>query len=574
MTVKQQPLGSTTLPLSELRIDEKSNVRKIGRGAGADFIASIKALGIQMPLIVRKNGKGYVVTDGGKRFEAAQALVQSGDMQADAPIPVIVSTASDAEARELSLALNLVRSDMHPVDAFRAFQSLHADKEKPLDVDALSARFGVPTKIVRQRLALGALDDTILNAWRDGDIKEETAQAFTLCPSKKEQARVYAKIVKTSWNHRVDAEGVKEALKVNPNDVGKFLNTIGIEAYEARGGKVTRDLFGSDHTVSDEALVKQMIDETLATTCQRLIAEGWQWATSDIPQHTYEFGRIQGQLNPTAAEKQQIATLEAKADDETLDYQQNEAAQEELDNLKASILLRSYTAKQKAKAGCFVSVGHDGSLSIEYGRTLPEKIKIETTKIVDEKTGATVTQTSLGKKKVAKGKSAPKGPAKLSNALADRLAEHRRAAIKSALVDHPHGNDFAALLARLVAGMIRPASNYSSAPAEVMRAYDSIMKSIAPKVMNAALRKAFDAKGYFEGCGKSFCLAAITEAVNADEARKVSKNKKGEIAKFALTNVGKTRWLPKELRTSHYDGPKGKSAAKLATKAKAKKRSK
>jgi ParB family chromosome partitioning protein len=115
------------------------------------------------------------------------------------------------------------------------------------------------------------------------------------------------------------------------------------------------------------------------------------------------------------------------------------------------------------------------------------------------------------------------------------------------------------MLARIVASQITPSSRYNNAPDAVSKCFDAIADGIAPKVMNAALRKAFDPKGYFAGVSKGLALAAITEGVNADEARKVSNKKKGEIAKAALANVPKTGWLPKELRTAHYDGPKPKA---------------
>lgn len=561
-------VGSTTLPLDQLRIDDKTNVRKIGRGADAAFIASIKALGIQMPLIVRKNGVGYVVADGGKRLAAAQALAKSGDIAANADIPVIITNATDAAARELSLALNLVRSDMHPVDAFRAFQSLHTDKEKPLEVDALAERFGVSTKIVRQRLALGSLDAVILDAWRDGKIKEDVAQAFTLCPNKKDQARVYAKLMKSTWRDFIEADEVKEELKVNPNDVGKFLNAVGIEAYEARGGKVTRDLFGDDHTVSDETLIKTMIDEKLAATCQSLTSDGWAWATSDVPTNVWAFGTLQGQFKPTPEEKKKLAALAAVMEDDSLDQNKIDAADEEHDELKAAILTRSFTPKQKAKAGCFVRIGHaTGMIQIEYGRVVPAKVKVNTTETIDKKTGERIKSTSLGKKKASAG--GKKGPATLTKATTDRLREQRETAIKTALVLHPHGASLATVMAAILASQIRPGS-FNAAPDSLKSKFEAIIAGIDPKVMNAALRKAFDAKGYFDGAGKTFCLAAVTEAVNADEARKISKGKKAEIAKFAFVNVSKTGWLPKELRCTHYDGPTGKTKAKIKTKAKAK----
>lgn len=542
--------GSTTLPLDQLRIDDKINVRKIGRGAETDFIASIKALGIQMPLIVRKNGTGYVVADGGKRFEAAQALVKSGDLAADAPIPVIISTASDAEARELSLALNLVRADMHPVDAFRAFAALHTDKEKPLDVDAIATRFGIGAKAVHQRLALGALDGKILDAWRDGKIDEDAAQAFTLCPNKKEQVRIYDKLAKQGYGIR--DHSIKRELKAG-GDVGKALAEITMEAYEKRGGKVTRDLFGDDHRVSDEALLRKMLDERVDAIVKELTAAGWAWVETKRPENSYSYGHIQADAKWSKEDKTEAkrlrAIIEGDGDDAIEQSDESFAAEQALAILEAKIAANSYTPAQKAKAGCFVFRGHNGALEIEYGRVRPS----------DKKEANKATRQAS---KASAGKTAPKGPAKLTQALTDKLDEQRRTAIKSALIAHPHGNDLATLLARIIASQIRPASRYSSAPGEVMKSYDAMMAGINPKVMNVALRKAFDAKGYFDGCGKSFCLAAITEAVNADEARKVSKGKRAEIAKFALVNVGKTGWLPKELRTPHYDGPAGKAKGK------------
>ena len=551
MTTKQtiSITGSTTLPLNQLRIDDKINVRKIGRGAETDFVASIKALGIQMPLIVRKNGVGYVVADGGKRFEAAQALVKSGDLAADAAIPVIISTATDAEARELSLALNLVRADMHPVDAFRAFSNLHTDKEKPLDVDAIATRFGIGAKAVQQRLALGALDAKILDAWRDGKIDEDAAQAFTLCPNKKEQVRIFDKLAKQGYGIR--DHSIKRELKAG-GDVGKALEEVGIEAYEKRGGKVTRDLFGSDHAVSDEALLRKMLDERVDTIVKELTGAGWAWVLTKRPDDSYSYGRIEADAKWSKEDKAEAKRLRTiiEGDGDDADEQSDEsfAAEQAMTALEAKVAAASYTPAQKAKAGCFVFRGHNGALEIDYGRVRPN----------DKKEAAKASRQSV---KASGGKTAPKGPATLTEALIDRLRAQRETAIKAALVAHPHGAPLATMMAAIIAAQIRPGS-FNAAPDAVRTKFDAIIAGINPKVMNVAMRKAFDAKGYFEGCGKTFCLAAITEAVNADEARKASKGKRAEIAKFALVNVGKTGWLPKELRTPHYDGPTGKAKGK------------
>jgi ParB family chromosome partitioning protein len=504
-------------------------------------------------LRVRPNGKGYLVLAGGKRLEAAHALVKSGDWKADAAIPVVVVEATDAEARDQSLTENVVRENMHPVDEFRAFAELHADKKAPLSVAEIATRYGISERHVEQRLALGTLDETILTAWQKGDIKIETAQALTLCPTKKDQVRIFAKLQKEG---RISAYGVKAALKIGNDNIGRFLNVIGEAAYLKRGGKVTRDLFGTDHVVSDEALVKTMMDETLAAVCKELVDKhGWAWATSDVPNDSWNYPSLQAQFKPTPEEKKKLDNLKAISDDDNNgydddnngydDFEAGEAASEAHDTLRAEILSRSITAKQKATAGCFVRVANDGTLAIDYGRMKPKAQPAPTTKF-NPRTGQT-------EKIKAKSSNA------LTQAMRDRLKEQRLTAIKNALIAHPHGNDLALMLARIVASQITPSSRYNNAPDAVSKCFDAIADGIAPKVMNAALRKAFDPKGYFAGVSKGLALAAITEGVNADEARKVSNKKKGEIAKAALANVPKTGWLPKELRTAHYDGPKPKA---------------
>lgn len=546
MSSKSELQSTTaTLPLDQLRIDDKANVRRIGRGATAAFVGSIRTHGIKQPLIVRPNGKGYVVTDGGKRLEAAQELVKRGEWQPDAAVPVTIIAVSDAEARDISTTLNVIRETIHPVDEYRAFATLHGDKIAPLSVAEIAGRYGLNEKHVEQRLALGRLDETILTAWHRGEINVETAQAFTLSPTKKDQAALYAKLAK---HGRVDAYDVKEALKVG--NVGRLLNAVGIEAYEQRGGKVTRDLFGHDHVISDEALLKTMLDEKLAQVCKELVEqEGWAWATVEVPNDAWRYGHSEATFKPTRDEKKKLAELKAKCDDDALSFEENEAASEAHDALRAEILARAITPRMKAKAGCFVRVGQNGDIQIERGLIKPEP-ESERKEKYDARAGKMVPV----KKKTANT---------MSGALIDALNEQRRKAIKAALLTEKQ-SELGALLARIVSAQIRPESRWGSAPQEVVRSYDTIANTISPKVMNAALRKTFDAKDFFARAPKAVTLAAITEAVNADEARKLANKKRAEIAAFATANVTKTGWLPKELRTAHYDGPaqKVKKAAK------------
>lgn len=306
-------ITTSTLPVSDLRIDDKANVRKHGRGADPQMIASIKAIGLQQPLVVRPNGKGHVVIDGGKRFEAIAELVKAGDLPKDYAVPVIIGSADDAKARETSLALNVIRTNMHPVDEFRAFHQLHTDKTNPQTPEQIAARFGISTKGVVQRLALGALDDSVLNAWLAGEINADHAKLFTMQPSKKVQKAALEATRASNWG--INSNVIRQALGLTrETQAGKLLALVTEDAYIARGGKVTRDLFASDRDdntmISDPALLNAMAQELLDKECERLTAEGWGTVTQQVPDSIWNYPRIDVTAKPTKEEAARLKQIE------------------------------------------------------------------------------------------------------------------------------------------------------------------------------------------------------------------------------------------------------------------------
>jgi ParB family chromosome partitioning protein len=225
------------------------------------------------------------------------------------------------------------------------------------------------------------------------------------------------------------------------------------------------------------------------------------------------------------------------------------AAWTESETIRAAVIARAYTPAMRAKAGCFVDIDHDGHLKIEYGRIKPA-----------EKKAAAAVERQEEKKKVvnaaaAAGKPAPETTT-LSNALKQRLEAMLINATRDAIAGDPllTSSPFAEVLARTICAMIVPDRPYAM-PDQVRTKLPSIRQTLAADVFNAAIAKRFDAEDYFSSAPKGIVLKAIAEAINQEEARKLTGKTKADIWKFALANVGKTGWLPKELRTVHYRGP-------------------
>ena len=586
------------VPLASLRIDGV-NVRHHGRSEVDPILkASIKAHGLRVPLSVRKDGSGYVVFAGGRRLAALQSLAKEDGLPS-LDIAVTISTDNDAMARELSLAENFARSEMHEVDEYRAFAALFNDKNNPQTVEDIARRFGIPTRRVEQRLALGSLDEVILAAFQAGDIRADGIRAFTLASNKKAQVAAWAKLKKTGGF--VNGYNVKHALGLTDNNAGKFLGLVGEAAYLARGGKVTRDLFGTDHVISDSALMQAMVGEVVAAKVGKLEKEGWKFATSTIPdaQEFWKYGNVNLDTKPTGAEKKNLEELKAIMDDEETDDADAEAASSEYDAIQALINQRAITPEIKKRAGVFVSVSRDGgSLDLEY-RTLPKAEK----------------PAAIAEKKKEKAAKAALPEDNLSQGLLVRMADQLTAATQSAIVSQPHVA-MAALIAAIAsrdsvvgihptsrhdwqkklpsfASELKAALQLSSAkqievltahvakalsltnrsgktPALENENYKSMTDAIDGKRLTSAVRGTFDAKDYFASVSRAMIIDAVGEAMGGEHASNVAKMDKPAAVKFAIANLPKTKWLPKQLRVVGYDGPAKKKATvkKAATKAK------
>ena len=97
-----------------------------------ELSASIRASGVIQPVIVRRQGAGYQLVAGERRWRAAR---QAGLIR----IPAIVREVTDAESLELALVENLLREDLNPIEEAEAF-------------DKLLARFGWTQEELAQRV--------------------------------------------------------------------------------------------------------------------------------------------------------------------------------------------------------------------------------------------------------------------------------------------------------------------------------------------------------------------------------------------------------------------------------------
>ena len=379
------------IPLSQLELSP-DNVRKTPADDSAftELKASIAAHGLLENLITRSmepsadGPERYAVIAGGRRLAAMQALAAGGALEEDHPVPCRM-IGSIVAAEEVSLAENSVRAAMHPADQVEAFRRL-ADAGST--AAAIAARFGVSERTVEKRLRLGNAAPVLLQAYRAGEIDLDTLMAFAVATDQARQSAVWETV--SQQGYRPGAWQIKRLLTEDRvSATSAIARFVGLEAYEAAGGKIDRDLFAEEDErgiwFDDPDLLNKLAMDNLQAAARELETR-WKWAEARLDvdwSATAAFGRVRPQAaEPTDEEKVEIERLRTRNDElanmdddgwtEEL-VAEAEGNEERLDETEATIEARAiYRREDIAIAGCIATVGNDGELKLIQGLVKPE----------------------------------------------------------------------------------------------------------------------------------------------------------------------------------------------------------
>ncbi|WP_349958076.1 ParB/RepB/Spo0J family partition protein [Rhizobium sp. ZPR3] len=365
------------IPLSRL-MPSKANVRRVNAAIGVSELAdSIEAHGLIQNLTVRKAKKGkYEVVAGSRRLAALNLLVKEGRLAEDTEIPCNVRDDNDIE---LSLAENVQREAMHVVDEILSYRQLAEDGMAP---DLIASRFGQSIITVRQRLKLANLSPKVLEDLRTEDMTIEQARALALSDSHEEQERVWFEA--PAWNR--DPRSLRSLLtRDHVRSTDRLARFVGLEAYEAAGGGIVRDLFGEDSStfLTDRALLTQLVTAELELAAEAVKSEGWAWVETSLETSSLYISGY-GRIYPQTRELTEEVETELSALAETFDalqeqiegYEEGDPAIEAEETKLADIqqrmgdiqnAARSYEPQEMALAGCIVAIDHGGALQINRG---------------------------------------------------------------------------------------------------------------------------------------------------------------------------------------------------------------
>ena len=492
--------SSRDIPFNKLVLSQ-SNVRRVKAGVSVEELAeSIARRGLIQSLHVRPvhDAEGletgmFEVPAGGRRYRALELLAKQKRLAKTAPVPCVVGdAASGILVDEISLVENIERAPLHPLDQFRAF---HAMREKGMTEEAIAAAFFVGANVVKQRLRLAAVSPVLLDVYAEDGMTLEHVMAFTVTQDHARQEQVWAAI-RDSWQKEPwQIRRMLTEATVRASD--KRAIFVGVDAYEAAGGIVLRDLFQSDDGgwLQDVGLLDRLVAEKLRAEADKIAAEGWKWveASLSIPYGaTHGMRELSGTpIEITDEEQATRVALQAELDRLTEQYDNADELPDEIDQrlgeIEAAIEALDnrpmrYEPAEIAIAGAIVTIDSDGSLIAHRGYVRPaDEAPIEPTHENGHPTpdGSGVSSLAHGVKPtvITMGGQPPQGEDEeddgvkpLPERLVTELTAHRTLALRDAVAQNPP-IAMTALLHKLVSDTFHHRSANGALEAQVRHVY-------------------------------------------------------------------------------------------------------
>lgn len=432
------------IPLSRLRPSAR-NVRTNSGTSIPELAASIARVGLlqNLNVVLASDGEFYEVVAGRRRLAALKLLVKRRKLVKDHEVPCLV--VPDASARTVSLTENVQREAMHPADQFESFAALVAEGRP---IEDIAADFGVTPLVVQRRLKLANVSPRLLADYRADAVTLEQLMALAITDDHSAQEAAFYD--SPQWQRSPQA--LRDHLTHEEIEAGKdaLARLVGVDAYEAAGGSVRRDLFSDEERgiyLTDAALLDRLARDKLAGVADQVRAEGWGWVdvaprATHAKLHVFQRAR-RTRREPTKAEAKRIAKLEAKQnelldrldDGETdLSDAEAQALQEEIDGLGTELdaieqSMVSYAPEAVALAGAVVSVDHLGGVVVHRGLLRDDEAKALRAQERQESGAAESEAAEAGEKP---------GKSGISEKLAKRLSAHRTAALQAEVARHPH----------------------------------------------------------------------------------------------------------------------------------------
>ncbi len=135
------------VPTADLKPSPTNPRKFFGQASLRELADSLAGVGMLQPIVARRNGKGYEIVAGERRWRAAQ-------MAGLAKVPVVVRVLSDEQVLRVQLVENKQREDTTALEEARGYRALMKFDPKKYTAAAIGAMIGLSEKYVWDRMKL------------------------------------------------------------------------------------------------------------------------------------------------------------------------------------------------------------------------------------------------------------------------------------------------------------------------------------------------------------------------------------------------------------------------------------
>lgn len=223
--VGEEATGIREVPVEDIRPNPHQPRMLIRDDELVELALSIQMHGVLQPLIVVREGEGYQLVAGERRWRAAKLAGLT-------TVPVIVKDLAPQQTLELALVENLQRKDLNPLEEAAAYRQLI--EEFGLTHEEVAQRVGKSRVAVTNTLRLLKATDAVQEALLNGRIGEGHARALLALEDPDAQVAALRIVLRQGLTVRQTEELVGRILQARPRQPTTRSATPEIQALEDR----------------------------------------------------------------------------------------------------------------------------------------------------------------------------------------------------------------------------------------------------------------------------------------------------------------------------------------------------
>jgi len=190
------------VPLEKIAPNPHQPRKEFDEDRLTELAESFKTRGMLQPILVKKDGAGYQLVAGERRFRAAKIAGLT------AVAALVLEDIDAAEMLQLALIENLQREDLNPIETAQAYQSLI--DQCGLTQAQLSERVGKNRASVANTLRLLSLPENIKNLIAEGKLTEGHARAILSVSDAAMRDRIAHRILSETLSVRQAEEAARK----------------------------------------------------------------------------------------------------------------------------------------------------------------------------------------------------------------------------------------------------------------------------------------------------------------------------------------------------------------------------